>query len=292
MSSWTTGAEATQRPPVTVPDVVAGKGRAPIAMVTAYDHPTARMADAGGADMILVGDSLGMVVLGYESTLSVTVDDMVHHAAAVNRAKPAALVVGDMPWLSYHTGAPDAVRNAGRLIAEGGCQAVKIEGGRKRTPVVEAILDAEIPVMGHIGLTPQSLHHMGGFKVQGRDLGNAERLLDAAKSLAATGVFALVLEGIPRELAALITKSVDVPTIGIGAGPDCDGQVLVLHDLVGLTTGHAPKFVRRFGALLDDGAAAVAEYCDAVRDGRFPSDDECYHVNASLRSELSERFGI
>jgi len=249
------------------------------------------MADAGGADLILVGDSLGMVVLGYESTLQVTVDDVVHHAAAVTRARPRALVVGDMPWLSYHTGVRDAVINAGRLIAEGGCHAVKIEGGRKRLAVIEALLDAEIPVMGHIGLTPQSVHQMGGFKVQGKDLAAAERLLHDAKAVTAAGVFSLVLEGIPRHLASLITRSVDVPTIGIGAGPECDGQVLVIHDLLGLTTGAAPKFVRRFAHMADDGGAAVAAYCDAVRSGAFPSDDESYHESEALRSELAERFG-
>jgi 3-methyl-2-oxobutanoate hydroxymethyltransferase len=220
----------------------------------------------------------------------VTVDDMVHHAAAVNRARPRALLVGDMPWLSYHTGTADAVRHAGRLVAEGGCAAVKIEGGRKRLPVVEALLDAEIPVMGHIGLTPQSLHQMGGFKVQGKDLSAAERLLDAAKSRSAAGVFSLVLEGVPREAAALVTRAVDVPTIGIGAGPECDGQVLVIHDLLGLTEGKAPKFVRRFGALGEVGTEAVAAYSAAVREGDFPSDDESYHLPEAVRSELVERF--
>ena len=277
------------RRPVTVPDVVAAKGQRRLVMVTAYDYPTARMADAGGADVILVGDTLGMVVLGFESTLNVTVDHIVHHAAAVNRARPAALVVGDMPWLSYHTGPRDAVINAGRIVAEGGCQAVKIEGGRKRLPVVEALLDAEIPVMGHIGLTPQSLHQMGGYKVQGRNLNGVERLLDAAKALQAAGVFSIVLEGVPREAAALVSGAVEVPTIGIGAGPECDGQVLVMHDLLGLTDD-PPRFARRFARVADDAAAAVAAFADAVRDGDFPRDDESYHVPEAVRSELAERF--
>jgi 3-methyl-2-oxobutanoate hydroxymethyltransferase len=259
-------------------------------MVTAYDHPTARMADAAGADMILVGDTLGMVVLGHDSTLRVTVDDMVHHTAAVTRAQPAALVIGDMPWLSYHTGTGDAVRNAGRLVAEGGCAAVKIEGGRKRLPVVEALLDAEIPVMGHIGLTPQSMHQMGGFKVQGKDLSAAIRLVDAAKALSATGVFAIVLEGVPREVAAYVTETVEVPAIGIGAGPDCDGQVLVLHDLLGLSEVR-PKFARRFADLFEAGSLAVAAFCREVREGTFPSDTESYHLSEHVRSELDERFG-
>ena len=288
MSSW--GDPSPRRSSVTVPDVLAAKGRTRLVMVTAYDYPTARLADAGGADIILVGDSLGMVVLGYDSTLQVTVDDMVHHAAAVSRARPGALVVGDMPWLSYHTGTADAVRHAGRLVADGGCAAVKVEGGRNRLPVIEALLDAEIPVMGHIGLTPQSLHQMGGFKVQGKDLAAVERLVDAAKSLCVTGVFSIVLEGVPREAAALVTRAVDVPTIGIGAGPECDGQVLVMHDLLGLTHGRAPKFVRRFGALGDVGVEAVAAYSAAVREGSFPSDDESYHLPEAVRSELLERF--
>jgi 3-methyl-2-oxobutanoate hydroxymethyltransferase len=273
-----------------VPDVVAAKGRHPLVMVTAYDAPTARLADAGGADMILVGDSLGMVVLGYESTLEVTVDDIVHHAAAVRRARPRCLIIGDMPWLSYHTDRTDAVRNAGRLVATGGCAAVKVEGGRKRLPVIEALLDAEIPVMGHIGLTPQSVHQMGGFRVQGKDLPSATSLVDAAKALAATGVFAIVLEGVPREVAEVVTRAVDVPTIGIGAGPACDGQVLVMHDLLGLTPGPLPKFARRFADLHGAGAEAVARYCDAVRDGTFPADAESYHLPEAARSEFLARF--
>src|SRR2546423_1108453 len=284
MSSWTRP-PGSPSSPLTVPDVLHAKGRRRLVMVTAYDHPTARLADAGGADLILVGDSLGMVVLGYESTLQVTVDDIVHHAAAVTRARPRALVVGDMPWLSYHTGRADAVRNAGRLIAQGGCQAVKIEGGRKRLPVVEALLDAEIPVMGHIGLTPQSLHQMGGFKVQGKDAVAVDRLFDAAKALAAAGVFSIVLEGVPREVAALVTDAVDVPTIGIGAGPDCDGQVLVMHDLLGLTDD-PPRFVRRFGELRTAGAEAVCRLSHAVRGGSFPAGGAPYHLPEDVENEL------
>lgn len=247
-----------------------------ITMLTAYDYRSAQLFDAAGVDGLLVGDSLGMVVLGYESTLSVTVDDMVHHAAAVNRAKVAALVVGDMPWLSYHTGPADAVRNAGRLIAEGGCQAVKIEGGRKRIPVVEAILDAEIPVMGHLGLTPQSLHAMGGYKVQGRDPEVAAGILEDAVALADAGCFCIVLEGVPSTLAREITEAVAVPTIGIGAGPWCDGQVLVFHDLLGLEDRIMATFVRRYASLKADAVAAVTEFAADVRARRFPTEAESY----------------
>jgi len=230
---------------VTAPAVRARKGSGePLVMVTAYDAPGARIADAGGVDMILVGDSLAMVVLGYEDTLSVTVDDMVHHTAAVARANPRAMVIADLPWLSYHLGTDDAVRNAARLI-RAGAQAVKLEGGRKRLPAVQAILDAEIPVMGHIGLTPQSLHMMGGFKVQGKQVDAATSLVADAVALADAGCFAIVLEGVPDTVARLVTESVAVPTVGIGAGRYCDGQVLVFHDLLGLEDRVLPKFVRR-----------------------------------------------
>lgn len=272
---------------VTAPAVRARKGSGePLVMVTAYDAPGARIADAGGVDMILVGDSLAMVVLGYQDTLSVTVDDMVHHTAAVARANPRAMVIADLPWLSYHLGTDDAVRNAARLI-RAGAQAVKLEGGRKRLPAVQAILDAEIPVMGHIGLTPQSLHMMGGFKVQGKQVDAATSLVADAVGLAAAGCFAIVLEGVPDTVARLVTESVAVPTIGIGAGRYCDGQVLVFHDLLGLEDRVLPKFVRRYASLKADAVAAVAAYASDVRAGRFPSDQESYHLTGDVARQLA-----
>ena len=271
---------------VTVPLVRAskkghGKGPAagagePLVMVTAYDAPSARIADDAGVDVVLVGDSVGMVVLGHEDTLQVTVDDMVHHTAAVARARPRALVVADLPWLSYHLGVEDAVRNAARLV-RAGAEAVKLEGGRKRVPVVSALVDAEIPVMGHVGLTPQSVHAMGGFKVQAKQAGAAQALVDDAVALSAAGGFAVVVEGVPAAVARLVTEALPVPTIGIGAGRWCDGQVLVLHDLLGLEDRPPPKFVRRYASLKDDAVAAVAAYASDVRGGRFPTDDESYH---------------
>jgi 3-methyl-2-oxobutanoate hydroxymethyltransferase len=274
------GGDARPRPRPTAPSIRAAKGSGqPIVMVTAYDAPTARVADAAGVDLILVGDSLAMVVLGYEDTLHVTVDDIAHHTAAVARTRPRPMVVADLPWMSYHTGTADAVRNAATLV-RAGAQAVKLEGGRKRLPVVEAIVDAEIPVMGHLGLTPQSFHAMGGFKVQGKDLEAAKTLVDDARALAAAGCFSIVLEGIPDVVAQLITESVDVPTIGIGAGPHCDGQVLVWHDVLGFDDQRPPKFVRRYAALQADASAALGRWVDDVRTGRFPDDSESYHLAA------------
>jgi 3-methyl-2-oxobutanoate hydroxymethyltransferase len=275
---------------VTAPAVSARKVRSgsdPLVMVTAYDAPSARMADEAGVDMILVGDSVAMVVLGYDDTLQVTVDDMAHHTAAVARAKPTPLIVGDLPWMSYHVSVDETVRNAATLI-RAGAQAVKLEGGRKRVPMVEAIVDAEVPVMGHIGLTPQSVHAMGGFKVQGRQLGAALALVDDAKALEAAGCFAIVLEGVPDEVARLVTESIDIPTIGIGAGRHCDGQVLVFHDVLGIEDRILPKFVRRYAALKSDAVDALRTFADDVRVGRFPSDDETYH----LSDEVAESLGL
>jgi 3-methyl-2-oxobutanoate hydroxymethyltransferase len=218
-----------------------------------------------------------MVVLGYDDTLQVTVDDMAHHTAAVARTRPAALLVADLPWLSYHTGPADAVRNAATLV-RAGAAGVKLEGGRKRLPVVEALLDAEIPVMGHLGLTPQSVHAMGGFKVQGKDAAAARGLVDDAVALSAAGCFSIVLEGVPDRVARAVTDAVDVPTIGIGAGPWCDGQVLVFHDVAGLEDRVLPKFVRRYGALKAAGVEAISAYAADVRARRFPSDAESYHL--------------
>jgi 3-methyl-2-oxobutanoate hydroxymethyltransferase len=271
---------------LTAPAVRGRKGSGPpLVMVTAYDAPTARVADAAGVDLILVGDSLAMVVLGYEDTLHVTVADMAHHTAAVARTRPRPMVVADLPWMSYHTGPADAVHNAATLI-RAGASAVKLEGGRKRIPVIEAIVDAEIPVMGHLGLTPQSFHAMGGFKVQGKDMDAAKTLVDDAAALAAAGCFAVVLEGIPDVVAQLITESVPVPTIGIGAGPHCDGQVLVFHDVLGFDDQRPPKFVRRYAALQADATSALGQWAADVRRGRFPDDSESYHLAAHAMPQL------
>jgi 3-methyl-2-oxobutanoate hydroxymethyltransferase len=256
----------------TVPAVRARKvrpGTPPLVMVTAYDAPSARIADQAGVDLILVGDSVAMVVLGYDDTLQVTVDDMAHHTAAVARTRPSALVVGDLPWMSYHVSPEDSVRNAARLV-RAGAQAVKLEGGRRRVPMIEAVVAAEIPVMGHLGLTPQSVHAMGGFKVQGKDAGGARTLVADARALVEAGCFAIVLEGVPDVVARMVTEAVPVPTIGIGAGPWCDGQVLVFHDVLGFEDRIAPKFVRRYAALKADGVAALAAFADDVRAGALP----------------------
>jgi 3-methyl-2-oxobutanoate hydroxymethyltransferase len=280
---------------VTAPAVRARKGGARLKMVTAYDTPTARIADQAGADIILVGDSLANVVLGYPTTLQVTLDVMIHHSAAVARAHPRALVVGDMPWLSYHISTEEAVRNAGRFVREGGAEAVKLEGGRKRLAVVEAVLAAEIPVMGHLGLTPQSVNAMGGYRVQGRDLAAARGLVDDARALDAAGVFCLVLEGVPSALAEIITAEVAVPTIGIGAGSAVDGQVLVFHDLLGFHQDHLPKFVRSYGHLFDDAVAALRVFFSDVETGDFPGEEESYampeEVARALRAEVSGSAG-
>lgn len=277
---------------MTVPAVRARKvadGAEPLVMVTAYDAPGARIADEAGVDLILVGDSLAMVVLGYEDTLQVTIEDMAHHTAAVARAKPKALIVGDLPWMSYHVSPEDTVRNAAALI-RAGAQCVKLEGGRKRLPMIEALVAAEIPVMGHLGLTPQSVHAMGGFKVQGKEAEAALQLVAEAKALAHAGCFALVLEGVPDVVAAMVTAAVDVPTIGIGAGRHCDGQVLVYHDLLGIEDRVAPKFVRRYADLKGDAVSAMAAFADDVRSGAFPSDDESYHVSGEVAESL-ELYG-
>ena len=265
---------------VTVPEVRSRKraaGAPPVVMLTAYDTPGARIADTAGVDVILVGDSVANNVLGYEHTFQVDTAVMVHHVAAVGRAGPRALVVGDMPWLSYHVSTEDTVRNAAALVRVG-AEAVKLEGGRARVPMIEALVGAEIPVMGHLGLTPQSVHAMGGYKVQAKQAAAADALLDDAKAITAAGVFAIVLEGMPDVVAARVTAEVDVPTIGIGAGAACDGQVLVFHDLLGLGTGTAPKFVRRYADLHDVAVEAVAAWAADVRAGGFPAEAETYHL--------------
>ncbi len=275
---------------MTAPAVAARKGSGePLVMITAYDAPSARVVDAAGADMILVGDSVAMVVLGYDDTLQVTIDDMRHHVGAVARTKPQALVVGDMPWMSYHVSREETVRNAASLVRAGaGC--VKLEGGKKRVEAVQAILDIEIPVMGHIGLTPQSVHALGGFKVQGKQLDAARIIVEDAIALADAGCFAIVLEAVPDGVARMITDSIDVPTIGIGAGRHCDGQVLVWHDLLGFAAPDrkAPKFVRRYADLELTATDAVREFVADVREGRFPSSAETYHV----ADQLAESLGL
>ncbi|MBT3246557.1 MAG: 3-methyl-2-oxobutanoate hydroxymethyltransferase [Actinobacteria bacterium] len=274
----------------TVPAVRTRKvvdGAEPLVMVTAYDAPGARMVDEAGADLILVGDSVAMVVLGYENTLQVTVDDIAHHTAAVSRARPSSLVVADMPWMSFHVSTADTLANAATLI-RAGAGAVKLEGGRRRLPMVEALVAAEIPVMGHIGLTPQSVNAMGGFRVQGRSAAAALDLVAAAKALAHAGCFAIVLEGVPDQVAAMVTGSVDVPTIGIGAGPDCDGQVLVFHDVLGIEQNIRPRFVRRYADLHSEGVGALTRFADDVRSGSFPSAEESYR----LSDEDAESLGL
>jgi 3-methyl-2-oxobutanoate hydroxymethyltransferase len=264
---------------VTVPSFAEKKrsGR-PIIALTAYDYATARLVDEAGMDMILIGDSLAMVVMGLESTLAVTVDEMLHHTRAVRRAVRRALVVADMPFGSYHTNAEEGLRNAVRFLKEGGAEGVKIEGGRDRAPLVKQLVSAEIPVVGHIGLTPQSVHRMGGYRVQAKTAEAVQTLRDDAQALEEAGAFALVLEGIPREVAQKITAERTIPTIGIGAGPDCDGQILVFHDLVNLTFGPPAKFVRRYGDVGKMIREAVEAYRIDVEARIFPSEEESYHL--------------
>lgn len=258
----------------------------PISMLTAYDYTTACLLDEAGVDSILVGDSLGMVMLGYENTLRVTMDEMIHHTKAVARGTRNALLIGDMPFLSYHVSVEEAVRNAGRFIQEGGAEAVKLEGGAAVAEKIRAIGKAQIPVLGHLGLTPQSLNVFGGFKVQGKDLAAARQLLDDALLLQDAGVFGIVLECVPDALSGLIRQKLEIPTIGIGAGPDCDGQVLVIQDLLGLFRQFRPKFVKTYGELGDAAVAAVQNYIQEVRQGQFPAAEHSFHMDAGLLDEL------
>jgi 3-methyl-2-oxobutanoate hydroxymethyltransferase len=258
----------------------------PIACLTAYDYATGRLLDEAGIEMILVGDSLAQAMLGYENTLSVTVDEMLHHVKAVRRGVKTALLLADMPYGSYHVDDHEALRNATRFIKEGGAEVVKIEGGEKRADLIHRIVDAEIPVAGHIGLTPQSVNVMGGYKVQGKNLSGIEQLLRDAMALDRAGVACLYLEGIPREVAAMITAEVSTPTIGIGAGPECDGQVLVFHDIMHLTFAPPAKFVRRYA----DAAALIKEAAQAfradVKSAHYPSDEESYHLPKETQASL------
>lgn len=264
---------------VTVASLLENKlHRQPITCLTAYDYASARLVDEAGIDIILVGDSLAMTMMGYENTLSVTLDEMMHHTKAVRRAVKHALLIADMPYGSYHVGADDAVRNAARYVKEGGAEAVKIEGGEKRAELIRRIIDAEIPVAGHIGLTPQSVNVMGGYKVQGKNLGGIEQLMRDAVALDRAGVACIYLEGIPREVAAMITAEVQTPTIGIGAGPECDGQVLVFHDILNLTFQAPAKFVRRYGDAATVMSQAIQNFRADVISHQYPSDAESYHL--------------
>ncbi|URN85130.1 3-methyl-2-oxobutanoate hydroxymethyltransferase [Acetobacterium wieringae] len=259
-----------------------------ITMLTAYDYSMAKIVNDAGIDSILVGDSLGMVVQGYESTLEVTMDDMVYHCKAVARGAENALIVGDMPFLSYHISVEEAVRNAGRLIQEGKAHAVKLEGGVDQVDTVKAIVKAQIPVMGHIGLTPQSVNLFGGFKVQGKDTAQAQKVIDDALALEAAGVFAIVLEGIPEKLATLITQKISVPTIGIGAGRYCDGQVLVIHDLLGMYSGQSPKFSKRYAALNETIKDSVTAYITEVKSAKFPEEKHTFSIDDAVIAALKQ----
>ena len=247
-----------------------------IVALTSYDYLSTRIVDGSDVDMLLVGDSLGMVVLGYENTLPVTVEEIIHHLKAVSRAKPKALIAGDMPFMSYQASVEDAVRNAGRLVKEGGAESVKLEGGERYVPVIRAIVQASIPVVGHLGLTPQSLHEFGGYRIQGKDSESADRLYHDALSLEEAGCFAIVLEGIPWQLAKRITDGVAIPTIGIGAGPHCDGQVLVINDMLGMHEHPLPRFVKKYEEFAERMRNAVSEYAREVREGAFPGPEHSY----------------
>ena len=258
----------------------------PITMLTAYDYPTAMAIDKAGIDSILVGDSLGMVVLGYENTLPVTMDEMLHHARAVSRGAKSALLVGDMPFMSYQVSTEEAVRNAGRFLQQAGMDAVKLEGGRERADAVRAIVGTGIPVMGHLGLTPQSVHQIGGFRAQGKTASAAKRLLEDAKILEDAGAFSLVLESVPAQLAEYISKQISIPTIGIGAGAGCDGQVLVTHDLLGLFERFTPKFVKQYANLHEVMNKAFADYLDDVETKRFPAVEHTVEMSAEEWKEF------
>lgn len=257
-----------------------------IPMVTAYDYTAARIADAAGIPIILVGDSLGMVVLGYDSTIPVTMDDMVRHGRMVSRGAAESLVVVDLPFMAYQVDPAEALRNAGRLMQEGGAHTVKLEGGITVADTVRRIVDAGVPVMGHLGLTPQSVNALGGYRVQGRTRAAARRLLDDALALQDAGAYAVVLECVPSQLARLITERLTIPTIGIGAGPDCDGQVQVFHDMLGLFTEFVPKHARQYANLAEDMGAAFRRYAEDVRGGAFPSDAESFTMNEQVLADL------
>ncbi len=267
---------------ITINDIVNKKGKEKITMITAYDYPTAKIVDEAGIDIILVGDSLGMVVLGYESTLPVTVDEMIHHSKAVNRGRKNAFLVVDMPYLSYNVDIKDSIYNAGRIITESSANAVKIEGGIRSIESIKRIIECEIPVMGHLGLTPQSVNMFGGYKIQGKDEKAAEQIIREAKLLEEAGVFSIVLEGVPENLAEEITKQISIPTIGIGAGKETDGQVLVFHDMLGFNKS-VPKFVKKYSNAGEELSKAVLDYIKEVKNGLFPAKENIYTVQAEIK---------
>jgi 3-methyl-2-oxobutanoate hydroxymethyltransferase len=280
--------DAPKKRVITVPQIRESKvrnGSDPLVMVTAYDAPSARVASDAGVDMILVGDSVGMVVLGHKTTMEVTIEDMVHHVRAVARARPKALIVADMPWMSFHLSPIDTVRNAAQLI-RAGATTVKMEGGTKRLPMLKALIEAEIPVMSHLGLTPQSFNVMGGFKIQGREADDANLLVAEAKAMEAGGAFAILLEGVPDVVGTMVTDALSVPTIGIGAGPTTDGQVLVYHDIIGLENRYKPRFVRSYGTAYDDQVAQITGFAEDVRKADFPGPDESYLAKDELKDAL------
>ncbi|MED1782426.1 3-methyl-2-oxobutanoate hydroxymethyltransferase [Brevibacillus fortis] len=278
---------ATNDRPITTSSIRKKKEmRTPITMVTAYDYPSAKLADEACADMILVGDSLGMVVLGYDSTIPVTMEDMLHHTKAVTRGAKRAFVVADLPFLSYHGTLEEAVKNAGRLMQEGLAKAVKMEGGRELAPIITRCVQAGIPVVGHIGLTPQSVHQLGGYKVQGRDLEAAQKLLDEALAIQEAGAFAIVLECVPEEVAGMIADKLDIAVIGIGAGVTCDGQVLVFHDLVGYASDITPKFVKRYANIGETIREAIETYNKEVEARSFPGPEHVFHASEETIKEL------
>jgi 3-methyl-2-oxobutanoate hydroxymethyltransferase len=262
-----------------------------IVMLTAYDYSTAKLVDQVGVPLILVGDSLGMVVLGYESTIPVTMEIMLHHTKAVVRGTEQALIVGDMPFMTYHVSVEDAIRNAGRFIQEAGCQAVKLEGGITVAEKVKRIVECGIPVMGHIGLTPQSANQLGGLKVQAKSIDAAKQLVEDAKALEQAGAFSIVLESIPARLAAIVTEQVGVPTIGIGAGPDCDGQVQVINDILGLHTAFVPRHAKQYTNLTDIIQTALTEYFNEVKDGVFPTNENSFLIGKEVLAQLKEQYG-
>jgi len=277
---------------VTIPGLIGMKKKGKkIAMITAYDYPTALLVDRAGVDIVLVGDSLGMVVLGYESTIPVTLEDVIHHTKAVSRAVKRALVVADMPFMTFNVSVEEAIRNAGRLIKEGGAEAVKLEGGEEVKHVVKALVDAGIPVMGHVGLTPQRIAMFGGYRVRGKSVTIAKKLIKDAKALDEAGVFSIVLELMTAEVAKVITEEVSVPTIGIGAGPHCDGQVLVFHDMLGLFERFTPRFVKKYANLGEIILKAVQEYVKEVKSGEFPSKEHSFHMKKEKYEKLLDVLG-
>jgi 3-methyl-2-oxobutanoate hydroxymethyltransferase len=273
---------------VTIPHLLAKKKKGEkIVALTGYDFPTARIEEEAGIDLILVGDSLGMVVLGYENTIPVTMEEMIHHTGAVARAVKRPLIVGDMPYFSFHLSVGETVRNASRFLKEAGAQAVKLEGAtKKRLKLIENMVEAEIPVMGHVGLTPQSIYHLGQFKVRGKEIEEAKKIMEGAVNLEKAGVFGIILECIPLELSREITAKLSIPTIGIGAGPFCDGQILVFHDLVGYANGYLPKFVKRYADIHGTLSRALREYKEDVEGGKFPDDDHSYHIKKKVLENI------